>query len=41
MGIPNGKNSPLLHPILAALAMAMSSITVVSNSLLLYRAKIE
>jgi len=30
-----------LHPILAALAMAMSSITVVSNSLLLYRAKIE
>ena len=30
-----------LHPILAALAMAMSSITVVSNSLLLYRARIE
>ena len=30
-----------LHPILAALAMAVSSITVVSNSLLLYRAKIE
>ena len=30
-----------LHPILAALAMAMSSITVVSNSLLLYRAKID
>jgi len=30
-----------LHPILALLAMAMSSITVVSNSLLLYRAKIE
>ena len=30
-----------LHPILAALAMAMSSITVVFNSLLLYRAKIE
>jgi Cu+-exporting ATPase len=30
-----------LHPILAALAMAMSSITVVSNSLLLYRAKLE
>jgi len=28
-----------LHPILAALAMAMSSITVVSNSLLLYRAR--
>ncbi|MEE9419831.1 MAG: heavy metal translocating P-type ATPase [Desulfatiglandaceae bacterium] len=28
-----------LHPILAALAMAMSSITVVSNSLLLYRKK--
>ena len=30
-----------LHPILAALAMALSSITVVSNSLLLYRAKLE
>jgi len=30
-----------LHPILAALAMAMSSITVVSNSMLLYRAKID
>jgi Cu+-exporting ATPase len=29
-----------LHPILAALAMAMSSITVVSNSLLLYKAKV-
>ena len=28
-----------LHPILAALAMAMSSITVVSNSLRLYKAK--
>ena len=30
-----------LHPTLAVLAMAMSSITVVFNSLLLYRAKIE
>lgn len=29
-----------LHPILAALAMALSSITVVSNSLLLYKARI-
>ena len=28
-----------LHPILAAFAMAMSSIMVVSNSLLLYRGK--
>jgi len=30
-----------LHPILAVFAMAVSSITVVSNSLLLYRARIE
>jgi len=30
-----------LHPILAALAMAMSSITVVSNSLLLYKTRID
>jgi Cu+-exporting ATPase len=30
-----------LHPILAALAMAVSSITVVSNSLRLYRAEIK
>lgn len=30
-----------LHPILAALAMALSSISVVSNSLRLYRAKIS
>ncbi|MFC1895093.1 heavy metal translocating P-type ATPase [Thermodesulfobacteriota bacterium] len=30
-----------LHPILAALAMALSSITVVSNSLRLYRARVE
>ena len=28
-----------LHPMLAALAMAVSSITVISNSLLLYRKK--
>ena len=30
-----------LHPILAAAAMALSSISVVTNSLLLYRAEIE
>lgn len=30
-----------LHSILAALAMAMSSISVVSNSLSLYQAKIQ
>jgi P-type Cu+ transporter len=30
-----------LHPILAALAMAVSSITVVSNSLRLYRVEIK
>ena len=30
-----------LHPILAALAMSISSITVVSNSLLLYKARID
>ena len=30
-----------LHPILAALAMAMSSISVVSNSLRLYKAKLK
>jgi Cu+-exporting ATPase len=30
-----------LHPILAAFAMALSSITVVSNSLLLHRAEID
>jgi Cu+-exporting ATPase len=29
-----------LHPILAALAMALSSVTVVSNSLRLYRARV-
>jgi Cu+-exporting ATPase len=30
-----------LHPILAALAMALSSISVVSNSLLLYKTEVE
>ncbi|MBW2568434.1 MAG: copper-translocating P-type ATPase, partial [Deltaproteobacteria bacterium] len=30
-----------LHPILAALAMALSSISVVSNSLFLYKTKVE
>jgi len=30
-----------LHPILAVLAMAISTITVISNSLILYMAKIE
>jgi Cu+-exporting ATPase len=30
-----------LHPILAALAMATSSFTVVCNSLLLYRARLS
>jgi Cu+-exporting ATPase len=30
-----------LHPILAAAAMSLSSVSVVTNSLLLYRAKIR
>jgi Cu+-exporting ATPase len=30
-----------LHPVLAALAMAFSSVTVVSNSLLLRRARLR
>jgi Cu+-exporting ATPase len=30
-----------LHPILAALAMALSSISVVTNSLFLYNKEIE
>lgn len=30
-----------LHPILAALAVALSSISVVTNGLRLYKAKIE